>query len=213
MIELVILCRCIWSNDISLFTYRDAGQRRRASDLTEASKQESKQSATRKGSEASKSITKSLSKRGKTTSSFSSSSSSSSCSSISSSRYYDPIGKQKVSSSWIQTPLFRETSQNLNKSPLTVCYFPIFSTSPMFWPWLLSSHLFISSVILLQLVLHIFSSSPSHILFHPCFLHLYPHRIYQLLSNFHESQYIFKKHSSLQVSWTGRLTCTRICLG
>ena len=63
------------------------------------------------------------------------------------------------------------------------------------------------------LVLHIFSFSPSCILFHPCFLHLHPHRIYQLLSNFHESQYIFKKHSSFQVSWTGRLTCTRICLG
>ncbi|OWK08779.1 CATSPER2 [Cervus elaphus hippelaphus] len=80
-------------SSISKLDARDASQRERASDLTEASKQESKQSATRKGSEASKSITKSLSKRGKSTSSFSSSSSSSSCSSISSSRCYDPIGQ------------------------------------------------------------------------------------------------------------------------
>ncbi|XP_070334063.1 cation channel sperm-associated protein 2 isoform X3 [Odocoileus virginianus] len=80
-------------SSISKLDARGASQQRRASDLTEASKQESKQSATRKGAEASKSTTKSLSKRGKSTSSFSSSSSSSSCSSISSSRYYDPIGQ------------------------------------------------------------------------------------------------------------------------
>uniref|UniRef100_A0A4W2I4W5 Ion transport domain-containing protein n=1 Tax=Bos indicus x Bos taurus TaxID=30522 RepID=A0A4W2I4W5_BOBOX len=84
----------IQSNEISLFTSRDASQQGRPSDLTEASQQESKQSATRKGSKASKSRTKSLSKRRKSTSSFSSSSSSfSSCSSVSSSRYCDLIGQ------------------------------------------------------------------------------------------------------------------------
>uniref|UniRef100_A0A452F040 Cation channel sperm-associated protein 2 n=1 Tax=Capra hircus TaxID=9925 RepID=A0A452F040_CAPHI len=115
----------IQSNEISLFTYRDASQQGRASDLTETSQQESKQSATKKGSKASKSRTKSLSKRRKSTSSFSSSSSSfSSCSSASSSRCYDPIGKQKVSSSCIQTPLFHETSQNLNRSSPTVYISP-----------------------------------------------------------------------------------------
>ena len=125
MIELVISCGCVWSNEISLFTYRDASQQGRASDLTETSQQESKQSATKKGSKASKSRTKSLSKRRKSTSSFSSSSSSfSSCSSASSSRCYDPIGKQKVSSSCIQTPLFHETSQNLNRSSPTVYISP-----------------------------------------------------------------------------------------
>ncbi|ELR58640.1 Cation channel sperm-associated protein 2 [Bos mutus] len=115
---------------------KDASQQGRPSDLTEASQQESKQSATRKGSKASKSRTKSLSKRRKSTSSFSSSSSSfSSCSSVSSSRYCDLIGKQKVSS------IFKS---------MVVAFF-VYCKSGF-------------------LVLHIFSFSPSRIVFHPCFL-------------------------------------------
>lgn len=100
MKELAISHKCIWRNKISSFTYRDASQQRKSSDLPKAFEEESKHSADEERSRASDlKRKKSLSKRKKSSSSSSSSysSSSSSSSSFSSSssdsRYLASIGK------------------------------------------------------------------------------------------------------------------------
>lgn len=106
---LTISHRCIWSNKISPFTFRDNSQRGESLDRLKVF-QVSKNTAIEENSELYQSKSKQEMKKSSSCSSFSSSWSSSSLSSFFSSsseskRATDSIGKQRVSSIWIHTPL------------------------------------------------------------------------------------------------------------